>query len=246
MDGPNALWTFLSDTFSTRGATTAIVSPDETLSYAAFTGRAVARAREIKQWAAPPGRWPVEESDDPVHTLIEVFGAWAAGLSPIILRRTLPKATKLSTLDLLGAAPQSSVEGLLCRTSGTTGTAKLAALPGAGVYQSMATIADDFGWRTGDKLLAAVSLSYGLGLTGGALAALYAGAEVHTVKPGASMTAIAGRMRADQISLMQGPASMHRIIDRLVSSPLSKIRLVGQGGETCPPAVKDLMGRLYP
>lgn len=246
MDGPTTLWTFLSDAFIARGATPAIISPNETLSYAAFTDRAAARAREIAKFAAPPGRWAVEEAGDPVHTLVELFAAWAAGLSPIILRRTLPETTKQLTQDLLKTAPQSSAEGLLCRTSGTTGSAKLAALPGAGVYQSMAAIADDFGWREGDRLLAAVSLSYGLGLTGGALAALYAGAEVHTVKPGAPMTEIVKRIRADNITLMQGPASMHRIIDRLATSPLENVRLVGQGGETCPPAVKDIMGRLYP
>jgi acyl-coenzyme A synthetase/AMP-(fatty) acid ligase len=246
MDGPSALWNFLADRFSARGDALALVSADERISYTALTDRALQRGREIAAYAAKPGRWPVNETDGPVQSLIDVLAAWSAGLSPIILRRTLPDAARTATLELLQLAPQTSAEGLLGRTSGTTGDAKLAALPGSGVCLSMAAIADDFGWRAGDKLLAATSLSYSLGLTGSALAALYAGAEVHVTEPGAPAPGLLRRIRSESISLVQGPASLHRIFDRLATRGLENVRVAGQGGETCPPAVDEAMQRLYP
>ncbi len=246
MDGPNSLWAFLADRFNERSTSRAVVSGDETITYVDLADRALARGREISNYASKPGRWPVNEAGGPVQTLVDVLGAWSAGLSPIVLRRTLPDVARGATLELLRSAPQSSAEGLLGRTSGTTGDAKLAALPGAGVCQSMAAIADEFGWLAGDKLLAATSFSYSLGLTGGALAALYAGAEVHVTEPGVPAPSLLRRIRSENITLAQGPASLHRIMDRLAGNGLESVRIVGQGGETCPPAVDEAMRRLYP
>ena len=242
--GPTLLWRTLAERFVARGSAPALASAEEMISYADLVDRAMRHGREISAFTVAPGRWPVNEADGPVQTLIGVLAAWAAGLVPIVLRRTLPEPARAATLKLLATAPQTDAEGLLGRTSGTTGAPKLAAMPGAGVLRSMAMIAEGFGWRETDRLLAATSLSYSLGLTGGALAALYAGAEVHVVPPGAPVPSFMRRMRGQEITLAQGPASLHRIMDRLATGAFESVRVVGQGGEVCPPAVDAAMRRL--
>ncbi len=245
--GATFLWESLAAEMARHGALTALASDDRALSYADLIDRAIKRGREIGGSSGGGGRWPVEEASGPIATTIEVLAAWSVGRAPLVIRRTMAEAARAETLDLMLAAPQADAEGLLGRTSGTTGAPKLAALPGAGVNQSMAAIAGAFGWRQGDRLLAATSLSYSLGLTGGVLAALHAGVTIHAMRPGAPAPLILQKLRSAEITLIQGPASLHRILATLArGGAFPAVRVAGQGGEVCTPAAAAAMASLYP
>lgn len=243
--GPLETWDIMAGRMAMHGNRIALRHGDAKLSYTDILDHVQKAARRVEPDAGPNRRMLVE--NDPLALALDLMSCWAAGLSPMPARATLPIAQRERAHALLSAAPASRDETLIMSTSGSTGDAKLVAQQASCVRLNFETVSRDLGFSPDDRLLVPTSLSYSLGMSGALLPGLYAGCELHLLTPGAMPPALFRYIRAHEITVLQGPVSFHGFMRQFWSGePMEHMRLTVQGGETLRAAITGWMPGAYP
>jgi acyl-coenzyme A synthetase/AMP-(fatty) acid ligase len=200
---------------------------------------------------------------NPLDTLISVLAAWRLDATAAVLRpygpRDVPEIyTKTVAPDIIvtddavigGSGNRDGIardECLILATSGTMTEPKLVALTATGVDLTVSAIAGDLAISESDRLLVASPLSFVYGLFGGALAALRQGAEAFLYPPLTAPSSLQNDIRQNNITIVQGPASMHRLhLQFWNGKPFESVRLMTQGGEFCGGVLASQLAAIYP
>ncbi|MFM2244244.1 MAG: hypothetical protein RL071_318 [Pseudomonadota bacterium] len=155
-------------------------------------GAATARAAALRGGGLGPGQRVLVRSAG-VDLLIDVFALWRAGAVPALLHPAVPPAAAEAWAARVGAVapptpgapardlpppPEGDAPALLLRTSGSTGPPKAALHGHAALAWCAAGMVQTLGLRPGDRLLAALPLSFHYGFSQVSAALLCGGAVV--------------------------------------------------------------------
>ena len=263
------IWERFLEVSQMHGEAIAVITDNETLTYAQFIERVRIEAGKLSHagdYDEKPARVLLKPSV-PLSDLLRVFACWSVNFVPVMLRdgqsndknRHISKlARPVATFPDEMTAGQSPVaqasrpfkphdEALVICTSGTTGTPKLVALPAESILVTARTIASDFEFRTGDVLAVCTPLSYMYGLMGIAVSGLLSGAAVRLFGPEVPLTEVQSAIRQEGITVVQGPPSLLSLFLAYWSGdPFDTVRLVTTGGEYLEPGVVDRLAEAFP
>jgi long-chain acyl-CoA synthetase len=247
---------FLATVVACRTSQPAVVSHDGRLSYGDLVALVGTAARTLP---APsrhhPDRVLVTETE-PLPLLLKVLACWSVGRVPVILRegRSGDSAHDLARLLAACGPPTSGTtraapadfgprdEALVICTSGTTSFPKLVALPAESVLLNARLIGSELGFQPGDLVGIPTPLTYMLGLMGGALSALWAGATIRLFPAAEPLTVVQAAIRREGITVIQAPPSLMRLfLAYWNGTPFAPVRLVATGGEQ---VTQDLVTRM--
>ena len=205
---------------------------------------------------------------DPLDILVSILAAWSLDATAAVMRpygseripqlytNTIAPDLIVTESEVLAVNPENrpvdrsrraSEECLILATSGTTSEPKFVALPASSIDLSLSTITRELGISESDRVQVANPLTYVYGLIGGTLPALRQGATIFLYPPSLVPSVLLHDLRKNEITLVQGPASSHRLsLQFWNGKPFESVRLFTQGGEFCGPALSSQLARLYP
>lgn len=241
-----------------------------TLTYAALFDRSVTLARD---WAAraslSPGTRMVVLENDPLEIITAIFAGWSLGTSVAVIRPDVPMDQLGNLIDrlnpsLITGAPKIAAQAekhipdrdkicaaheecLVTLTSGSTSRPKAVAMPASGLELGIRAVAEFYHLDSQDKVQVATSLTFGLGLNGGALPALIAGAHILAHPPSTLPTTLHSSVKTNGITIVLGPSSLFEFYRQYWSEePFETVRLVHQGGEPMSSSLGAWLSKAYP
>jgi acyl-coenzyme A synthetase/AMP-(fatty) acid ligase len=261
------MWNWFADRVKAGRDCTAVITPDEHLSYHTLARRAEEVAESLPSEDGPrPWRVAVRDPD-PWTVLIRVLACWRRGYSPVVLRDSMTQAQvadivrwlkPLAVLDGPLAAVSETTSGasrpladreeaLVICTSGTTGIPKLVALPAESVRINAMTIAGSLGIGTSDLVAVNTPLGYMYGLMGGCMASIHAMATIRLFRPRDPLTQLQAGIRREGVTVVQGPPSLFRLfLAYWNGEPFPGVKVVTTGGEPLGEELADGLARAFP
>lgn len=188
----------------------------------------MARAAELDLIAGRPHTFVPHRDVDTVVTML----AARLRTSPLALLPDVPSAQLAEHEAMVPRSVDPDIAALLF-TSGSTGTAKLVAMPASSFEANARASAEVFGWRPGDRWLICLPLFHAGGLS--ILSRCWwAGTTAVLADPAPSFDpdAIAEQIARDRITLVSWvPTMLERMLDLLPSwTPPAHLRAVLVGG----------------
>lgn len=261
------MWNWFLDRVNAGPDRTAVVTPDEQLTYDNLAHRAEAVAEGLPAGTGPRPWRVVVRDPDPSTVLIRVLACWRRGFSAMVLRDSMTQdqvaeiVSWLRPVAVLDGTSERSAgaatsprppmterdEALVICTSGTTGIPKLVALPAESVLINAKTIAHALGIEVGDHVAVNTPLGYMYGLMGGCMAALHASATMRLFRPRDPLTQLQAGIRREGMTVVQGPPSLFRLfLAYWNGEPFPGVRVVTTGGEPLGDELAEGLARAFP
>jgi acyl-coenzyme A synthetase/AMP-(fatty) acid ligase len=261
------MWNWFLDRVTSGPECTAVITPDEHLTFKTLARRAEEVAEGLPVGNGPRPWRVVVRDPDPLTVLVRVLACWRRGCSAVVLRDSMTQAQvadivswlePVAVLDGSTEAAADAVtsppcslserdEALVICTSGTTGIPKLVALPAESVRINAMTIAGALGIGTSDRVAVNTPLGYMYGLMGGCMASLHASATIRLFRPRDPLTQLQAGIRREGVTVVQGPPSLFRLfLAYWNGEPFPGVRVVTTGGEPLGEELADGLTRAFP